>query len=122
MDDWELFVLGIITYQILKMFALIINRMVVEHRQKRLLKLVQVIFPDNEKVTFITVDASDKRAMAKIEREVRSHYDVEDSESLHFDPFPQEGQVREDQDRSGDRYRDGDARKAAPRHRKDPPR
>lgn len=78
MDDfnWGYFVLGLIACQIIKMFALTINQAIIERRQKQMLKLVQVIFPDNEKISFITVDATDKRAMAKIEREVRSHYDV----------------------------------------------
>lgn len=73
---WAYFVLGLIAYQLFKLLALTINQAIIERRQKRMLKLVQVIFPDNEKISFITVDASDKRAMAKIEREVRSHYDV----------------------------------------------
>lgn len=122
MPDWILITLGAISYQIVKAFVLIINQAVIDHRKKRLLKLVQVIFPDNEKVTFITIDASDKRAMAKIEREVRSHYEVEDDDDIRLDPFPTEGKVREDQDLSGDRDRDRDVRKAAPRHRKEPPR
>lgn len=82
----EYFVLGLIAFQILKLLALGINQAVVEHRQKRVLKLVQIIFPENEKVTFVTSDSSDKRAMAKIERELRLYYDSEEDED---DDLPQ---------------------------------
>lgn len=85
--EWAYFVLGLIAFQLLKMLALTINQAIIERRQKQMLKLVQVIFPDNEKISFITVDATDKRAMAKIEREVRSHYDVEE-DSIRVDPYP----------------------------------
>lgn len=99
---WEAFVLGVIIYQIFKMMYLGLNQYLKERREKRLLKMVQVIFPDNNKITFITIDANDKRAMAKLEREVRSHYEVEDDED-------------EDQDRSADRRRDRGARPKADR-------
>jgi hypothetical protein len=101
--DWLAFVIGVIFYQIIKMLYQVINQAVIDHRKKRVLKLVQVIFPGNEKVTLITIDATDKRAMDKMEREIRTHYEVEDDEDLFVEPYPKKGQVREDQDRSGDR-------------------
>lgn len=76
------FVLGLIAFQLIKMLALTINRAVIERRQKRLLKLVKVIFPDHERVLFVAVDASDKRAMAKIEREIRAYHDEEDEDEI----------------------------------------
>lgn len=76
--DLEYFVLGIIAFQILKMIYLGLKQNLKERREKRLLKMVQVIFPENEKITFVTVDATDKRAMARIEREIRSHYEIDE--------------------------------------------
>lgn len=64
--DWLLFVLGVITYQILKMVYLIIDRAIIEHRRKKVVRIVQALFPDNSKITFAAIDASDKRAMAQI--------------------------------------------------------
>lgn len=77
------FILGVIAYQVIKMTLTAINNAVIERRQKRILKLVSVLMPDNKRVTYITVDATDKRAMAKVEREIREQYGVElDAEDL----------------------------------------
>jgi len=105
--DWQYFVLGVIAYQILKMLALAINRSVIEHRQKKFLKLVNIEFPDNSKITFIALDTSDKRAMAKLERELRAQFNI-----------PEE----QDEDRGRDRGLNGSLRRTASRHREGPPR
>lgn len=79
--NWQYFVLGIIAWQIIKMLAQSINREVIERRQKRFLKMVSVMFPDKEKIAFISIDSSDKRAMAKLERQVREQFDLTDEET-----------------------------------------
>ena len=105
--NWQYFVLGVIAYQIFKMLALAINHAIIEHREKKFLKLVNIEFPDKPKITFIALDTSDKRAMAKLERELRERFDI-----------PEE----QDEDRSRDRGLDRSLRRRAPRHREGPPR
>lgn len=80
MSTWAYFVLGIIAYQILKMLYLILDRSVSTHREKKVLKLVRVHFPDNSKISFITVDSSDKRAMKKMIDAIKKQYDVTEGE------------------------------------------
>lgn len=79
--NWQYFVLGIISWQIIKMLAQSINREVIERRQKRFIKLVSAEFPDDTKITFIAFDSSDKRSMAKLERQVRERFDLADKET-----------------------------------------
>lgn len=74
--NWSYFVLGIVAYQIIKMLAKVINREVIEYRQRRLLKLVNITFPNRKDVTFIAIDTSDKRAMKRLERELREQYGI----------------------------------------------
>jgi hypothetical protein len=78
--NWQYFILGIIAYQIIKMLALAINREVIEYRQRKFIKLVQITFPDKKDVTFISVDSSDKRGMKNIERQLRETYNVPEDE------------------------------------------
>lgn len=104
---WQYFVLGVIAYQILKMLALAINHAVIEHRQKKFLKLVNIEFPDNSKITLIALDTSDKRAMAKLERELRERFNIPEGKG---------------EDRGRDRGLDRGLRRTAPRHREGPPR
>lgn len=80
--DWLYFVLGFIAWQIIKMLAKAINHAVIEHRQRKFLKLVNVKFPDHSGVTFISVDSSDKRAMQKVERQIRERFDVPGEENI----------------------------------------
>ena len=105
--NWQYFVLGVIAYQILKMLALVINHAIIEHREKKFLKLANIEFPDNSKITFIALETSDKRAMAKLERELRARFDI-----------PEE----RDEDRGRDRGFDRGLRRTAPCHREGPPR
>lgn len=77
-DPWVYFVLGLIAYQILKMLALAVNVMVIEHRKKRFLNLVNVKFPGNKNLTFISIDASDKRSMAKMESQLREQFHLQE--------------------------------------------
>jgi hypothetical protein len=106
--EWLYFVLGLIAWQIIKMFVLVINRAIIEHRQKRFLKFVNVEFKDRSKVTFISLDASDKRAMAKLERQIREQYGAPENSG--------------NEDRSRDRRLFGSGSREASRHRQDPPR
>jgi enoyl-[acyl-carrier-protein] reductase (NADH) len=75
--EWLYFVLGLIAWQIIKMLALSINQMVIEHRQKRFLKLVEIAFKDQKKdIRIVSVDTSDKRSMKRIEEQLRDQYDI----------------------------------------------
>lgn len=103
--DWTYFFLGIIAWPFIKLLARAINHAVVEHRQKRFLKLVDVLFADDSKITFIALETSDKRAMAKLERQIRADFDIPDKEDLDRD--------------SGF---DGNLRRSPARDRQDPPR
>jgi hypothetical protein len=76
-NTWVYFVLGMIAWQVIKMMALAINREVIERRQRRFLKLVSVKFKDErENVTFIALDTSDKRAMKRLEQQLRIEFDL----------------------------------------------
>jgi len=105
MNHWWYFLLGVIVAPFLRVLALALNRAVIEHRQKRLLKLVNVHFPDQDNITFISIDANDKRAMAKLERQIREQYDVPEGE-----------------DDRGDRERRRGPDRAADSDIEDPPR
>lgn len=76
--DWLYFLAGVVIYQVLKLLVQAINRAVIERRQRRFLKLVNVEFPGRSKVTFIAVGASDKRAFARLERQLRQQFDLPD--------------------------------------------
>lgn len=91
--DWEYFILGVIAYQILKMLFLGFEQAIIDHRKKRFLNLVNVIFPDRAGLTFISIDTSDKRSMDKLERQFREQFEIS-----------------EEQDSSSDRGRSGEAR------------
>lgn len=77
---WAYFVLGCISYQLIKMLALVLDRAIRERRQKRFLALVNVTFPDKKSVTFIALDTSDRRSMAKLERQLREQYHLDEAE------------------------------------------
>lgn len=78
---WVYFVLGVIAYQIGRMCYLVLDQQLRERREKRILKLVNVKFKDDRKdITIITLDTSDKRAMAKLERELRERFNLEEEE------------------------------------------
>lgn len=71
------FILGLVSWQLIKMFALVINRAVIERRQKRIIKLVHIVFPEAQKISFISIEASDKRSAMNLERQLREQYDPE---------------------------------------------
>ena len=79
--NWQYFVLGLIAWQLVKALSLAINRAVIEHRQKQFIKLVRVLFPDNTEIKFIALDSSDKRSMARLERQLREEYNLEKEEA-----------------------------------------
>lgn len=82
MDDfqWGYFILGLIAYQLLKMLAQSINQFIIERRQKKFIKLVNAKIPGKGDITFIAVDSSDKRALAKMERQLREKFDFDEDE------------------------------------------
>lgn len=101
--EWAYFALGVLIYQVLRFLVVTINRAVIEHRQKRFLKFVSVTFPDKDQIAFISLDTSDKRALAKLEREIREQFDVHE-------------------DRRRDRRVDRSRSRKAPDDRRDSPR
>jgi hypothetical protein len=52
--------------------------LVIEHRKKRFLKLVNIKFPGNKNLTFISIEASDKRSMAKLESQLREQFNLQE--------------------------------------------
>jgi len=75
--DWTYFIFGLIAWQLLKILWLAFERAVIEHRQKKFLKLVNVTFKDGrESVTFISLDSSDKRSMKRLEDQLREQFDL----------------------------------------------
>jgi len=78
--DWAYFVLGMVVWQLAKALSLAINRAIIERRQKKFVKLVNITFPHKKQITFIAFDSSDKRAMARLERQVRERFDLPDKE------------------------------------------
>jgi hypothetical protein len=77
LPDWAIFVLGMITFHILKGLWLIVETEVRKYREKRFLKFVQVHFPNHEKITFVSMVSPDRRAFAKMKREIKEHYDID---------------------------------------------
>lgn len=72
--NWWYFILGIALWPFIKLVAKSINHQVILYRQRKFLKLVNVTFPDHDQITLITIDTSDRRAMRKLERELRDKY------------------------------------------------
>lgn len=101
MDDvsWGYFVLGLIAYQLIKLLVLSLNQYIIERRQRRVLRLIEITFRGRKAIKFVAVDSSDKRAMAKIERQIREEYGT-----------PEEHH----KDRSTDRRRDRGSRQDSP--------
>src|SRR3954451_3437591 len=103
--NWAYFLLGLIAWQILKMLALAINRVIIERRQRKFLKLVSIRFPDRKDIKFITVDSTDKRSMQKMERELREQYgltpkDTEESQESYYLKnlrLPRRGELNDDE-------------------------
>jgi hypothetical protein len=75
MNPWFIF-LGAVSWPFIKVLGLAINRAIVEHRRKRFLTLVSVKFPDNESITFIAVDSSDRKSLKDVERQLRAQFNV----------------------------------------------
>lgn len=84
------FVLGVIVYQILKILAKIVNRAVIEHRRKKVINIVQVMFPNHTKITFAAIDSSDKRSMDKIVEQLKDQGTLteDDLDEYRMEPFP----------------------------------
>lgn len=76
MDDfgWGYFILGVVAYQMLKSLYLIIDNELRRRREKKFIKLVSVAFPNQEKITYISVNSSDRKAIRDLERQLREDY------------------------------------------------
>jgi len=72
--NWWYIILGIVAWPFIKFVAKSINREVIRYRQRKFLKLINVTFPDNDQITLITIDTSDRRAMRKLQRELEEKY------------------------------------------------
>jgi hypothetical protein len=46
-----------------------------ERRERRFLNLVSITLPNHGVVTFISADTSDKKSMAKLEKDLRDRFD-----------------------------------------------
>jgi hypothetical protein len=112
--DWTYFVFGLIAYQIFRLMALAIQHEIVERRQRKFLKLVNITFPDRRDITFIALDTSDKRSMALMMRELQEKYGLSEEQT--------KGLVGADEDRRRDRGRDGGVRERTSWRRQDSPR
>lgn len=69
------FVLGVIAWQILRSLYLILEIELRKRRERRFLRAVAVEFPNSTTRTYIAIAASDKKAMAEIEKEIRDRFD-----------------------------------------------
>jgi len=84
--EWEYFVLGIIAAQILKMLYLIATKEIQRRQEKRFLKLVKVVFPDNLVITFTTIETSDRRALRDLEEQVLGY--AAEVDEFKMEDFP----------------------------------
>jgi len=86
MNDGDIayFILGVVAWQIAKLLLVAINQIVIERRQRKFLRLVDITFKgQRDRVTFISVDSSDRRAMKRIEEQYREAYDLPESDKPH---------------------------------------
>lgn len=81
-ENWLFVLLGIVIFQVIKVVARAINRGVIEYRKKKFLKLVNVQFPDNSTITFISADSSDKRSLDKLKRQICQYYEIPVEEQI----------------------------------------
>lgn len=74
--EWQYFVLGLVAFQILKMLWMATQHELERRRDKRFLKFVNLVFKDSATVTLVSLDSSDKRAMAQLKEQVIDLYDL----------------------------------------------
>lgn len=84
MNDWEYFILGVVFFHIAKALWMILNHELHARRQRRFLNLIDVLIPKHGRVTFISVDASDKKSLAALEKELRERFDMDDEEDVRI--------------------------------------
>lgn len=77
MDTWTYFVLGIIVANIFKAVYKIARQELGRRREKNLLKVVKIEFPDSGTITFSSIETSDKKAMADLKRQILGHTELE---------------------------------------------
>lgn len=75
--NWSYFILGVFVYQLVYFLIKTINHEVVRYRQRRFLKLVHIFYPAGNKITFISIETTDKKAMKDLERQLRKQYEVD---------------------------------------------
>ena len=124
--NWEYFILGMIAYQVAYILIQVVRHATVRHREKNVLRLVDIKFPGKPKITFIAIDASDRRAMIKLERQIRDQYNLPESEVQDLSgDRPGDAALRRAylgppaQDLFGDLEFDADVRRRDPEHRQD---
>lgn len=88
---WEYFILGVIAAQIGKMLYLIGREGLERHREKSVLRVARVKFPDNSSVTFTSVETSDKKAMEEIKRDILAFKPLSVARVNEYEmtPFPE---------------------------------
>lgn len=78
--NWGLVLLGVVFFQILKSCWLIFEAEVKKRREKKILKLVRVQFPDASNITYVVMDSSDKRSFTRMVDQIKRHFDIHDDE------------------------------------------
>lgn len=88
--NWAYFVLGVITYQILKMIVLIVRNESIRLHEKRFLRQARITFPDAGTITMTAIETSDKKAMDDLRRQLlsASDPDIDGDDEYEMDPFP----------------------------------
>jgi hypothetical protein len=89
--EWGYFVLGMISYQIIKMVVVIARNEKKRHDEKLFLRQVKVLFPDNQSVTMTAIETSDRKAMRDLQTQLRMEADLhaDDDDDYEMEPFPE---------------------------------
>lgn len=116
MDDWVIFVLGVICFHTLRGLWLITQQELKSYRERRFLRFIRVTFPDRKEIKMISVATADRKTLTKLRKQIEEEYDLSNNDRkwsiLDGDH----------QDRRSDRRGDGDPGQADPHHREDPAR
>jgi hypothetical protein len=77
---WVYFIYGMIAWQIGKMILEAARQEIHEHREKRFLKFVDITFENKERIHYISLSTSDRKAMQDITRQIQEEFDVSDED------------------------------------------
>lgn len=78
--NWAYFVYGVISWQIVRTFYQALDQVLRERRERRFLKVVNVEFPENVRITFVSVSTSDRKALKDVEKQMRERFDFEEGQ------------------------------------------